>query len=68
MTISDDFREWAIQESHYKGKVDYESGLLATKCEGKEEGIRIGEQTGLETAAWGRKRLSLSKSLLRVLA
>ena len=51
MTISDDFREWAIQESRYKGEVDYESGLLAAKCEGKEEGIQI----GIENTARGMK-------------
>ena len=38
MTISDDEREWAIQESRYKGKVDYEAGLLASHDKGVEEG------------------------------
>lgn len=38
MTISDDEREWAIQESRYKGRVDYESGLLAAHAKGVEEG------------------------------
>ena len=37
MTIS----EWAIQESRYKGRVDYESGLLASHEKGVEEGIEI---------------------------
>ena len=41
MTISDDEREWAIQESRYKGRVDYESGLLASHEKGVEEGIEI---------------------------
>ena len=39
MTISDDEREWAIQESRYKGKVDYEAGLIASHDKGVEEGI-----------------------------
>ena len=47
MTISADEREWAIQESRYKGKMDYESGLAASHAKGKEE--------GLETAAKGMK-------------
>ena len=39
MTIIDDEREWAIQESRYKGKVDYEAGLIASHDKGLEEGI-----------------------------
>ena len=39
MTISADEREWAIQESRYKGKMDYESGLAASHAKGVEEGI-----------------------------
>ena len=38
MTISADEREWAIQESRYKGRMDYESGLAASFAKGKEEG------------------------------
>ena len=38
MTISDDEREWAIQESRYKGRVDYESGLLASFDKGRIDG------------------------------
>ena len=48
MTISDDEREWAIQESRYKGKVDYESGLLASHAKGVEEGIEKGRAEGRE--------------------
>ena len=47
MTISEDEREWAIQESRYKGQIDYESGILASHDKGVEE--------GLETAARGMK-------------
>lgn len=51
MTISADEREWAIQESRYKGRMDYESGLAAAQAKGKEE--------GLETAARGMKEKNL---------
>ena len=51
MTISADEREWAIQESRYKGRMDYESGLAASFVKGKEEGL----EEGLETAAKGMK-------------
>lgn len=47
MYISDDERERAIQESHYKAQVDYESGMLASHDKGFEEGI--------ETVARGMK-------------
>ena len=47
MTISDDEREWAIQESIYKAEVDRQAELLATHDWGVEE--------GLETAARGMK-------------
>ena len=63
MTISDDEREWFIQESRYKAQMDYESGLLLARHDGKEEGReeglaegeQIGEKHGLETAARGMK-------------
>ena len=55
MTISADEREWAIQESRYKGKKDYESGLAASHAKGVEEGIEIGEQQGIEKIARGMK-------------
>ena len=51
MTISADEREWAIQESRYKGKMDYESGLAASHAKGVEE--------GLETAARGMKEKNI---------
>ena len=38
MTISAEEREWALQEMRFKGKRDYESGLLAAKREGIAEG------------------------------
>ena len=59
MTISADEREWAIQESRYKGRMDYESGLAASHAKGLEEGVEIGEQQGLETAAKGMKAKNL---------
>ena len=43
MTISADEREWAIQESRYKGRMDYESGLAASHAKGVEEGIEQGK-------------------------
>ena len=43
MTISADEREWAIQESRYKGKMDYESGLAASHAKGVEEGVEKGK-------------------------
>ena len=43
MTISADEREWAIQESRYKGRMDYESGLAASHAKGKEEGRTEGK-------------------------
>ena len=43
MTISADEREWAIQESRYKGRMDYESGLAASFVKGKEEGREEGK-------------------------
>lgn len=55
MTISADEREWAIQESRYKGRMDYESGLAASHAKGKEEGL----EEGLETAARGMKAKNL---------
>ena len=33
MTISEEERQWVIQESRYKAQMDYESGLLAAKHE-----------------------------------
>ena len=56
MTISADEREWAIQESRYKGRMDYESGLAASHAKGKEE--------GLETAAKGMKAKNLPIELI----
>ena len=56
MTISDDEREWAIQESRYKGKVDYEAGLLASEWKG--------EQQGLEKAARGMKEKNIPLDLI----
>ena len=56
MTISADEREWAIQESRYKGKMDYESGLAASHAKGKEE--------GLETAAKDMKAKNLPIELI----
>ena len=47
MTISDDEREWAIQESRYKGRMDYESGLVASFDKGKEEG-KIEDARGMK--------------------
>ena len=51
MTISADEREWAIQESRYKGRMDYESGLAASHAKGVEE--------GLATAAKGMKEKNI---------
>ena len=51
MTISKKDREWAIQESRYKGKVDYQSGMLESRDKGRAEG----RAEGLETAARGMK-------------
>ena len=59
MTISDDEREWAIQESRYKGRMDYESGLAASHAKGLEEGVEIGEQQGFEKTARGMKAKNL---------
>ena len=64
MTISADEREWAIQESRYKGRMDYESGLAASHAKGLEEGVEIGEQQGLETAAKGMKAKNLPIELI----
>ena len=55
MTISDDEREWAIQEMRYKAEVDREAFRIAAHDKGLEEGVEIGEQQGLETAARGMK-------------
>ena len=55
MYISDDERERAIQESHYKAEVDRQAELMATHDLGVEEG----EQKGLETAARGMKEESI---------
>ena len=55
MTISKKDREWAIQESRYKGKVDYQSGMLESHDKGKAEGRAEGWAEGLETAARGMK-------------
>jgi predicted transposase/invertase (TIGR01784 family) len=55
MTISDDEREWAIQESIYKAEVDRQAELLATHDLGVEEGLEQGREEGLETAARGMK-------------
>ena len=51
MTISAEEREWALQEMRFKGKRDYESGLLAAKREGKIEDARgmKAEEIPLET-------------------
>ena len=63
MAISDDEREWAIQEMRYTAEVDREAFRIAAhakgKEEGREEGIGIGEQQGLETAARGMKEKNL---------
>ena len=59
MTISAEEREWAIQESRHKGRMDYESGLAASHAKGLVEGVEIGEQQGLETAAKGMKAKNL---------
>ena len=40
MTISEDEREWAIQESRYKAQTDYESGINCAHAKGVEEGVR----------------------------
>ncbi len=38
MTISEDEREWARQESRLKGELDYQSGMIAAHDRGVEEG------------------------------
>lgn len=48
MTISDDEREWAIQESRLKGELDYQSGMIASHDKGVEEGIAKGREEGRE--------------------
>ena len=40
LTISEEERQWVIQESRYKAQMDYESGLLAAKHEGLEIAAR----------------------------
>lgn len=51
MYISDDERERAIQESHYKAEVDRQAELLATHDQGVEEG----RAEGMNDAARGMK-------------
>ena len=43
MTISDDEREWFIQESRYKAQMDYESGINTAHDKGMEEGRTEGK-------------------------
>ena len=52
MTISDDEREWAIQEMRYKAAVDREAFRIAAHDKGLEEGRAEGRAKGLEE---GRK-------------
>ena len=39
MTISAEEREWALQEMRFKGRMDYESGMISSHNKGVEEGI-----------------------------
>ncbi len=59
MTISDDEREWAIQEMRYKAEVDREafriSAINKGLEEGRAEGIAMGRAEGLNDAARGMK-------------
>ena len=52
MTISDDEREWAIQEMRYKAEVDREAFRIADHekavSEGRAEGLKQGRVEGLE--------------------
>ena len=52
MTISDDEREWAIQEMRYKAEVDREafriSAINKGLEEGRAEGLAMGRAEGLE--------------------
>ena len=63
MTISDDEREWAIQEMRYKAEVDREAfriaahdkGLAEGRAEGREEGLAEGRLEGKIEDARGMK-------------
>ena len=55
MTISDDEREWAIQEMRYKAEVDREAFRIAAHDKGLEEGRKEGLELGrTEGRAEGR--------------
>ena len=60
MTISAEEREWALQEMRFKGKRDYESGLLAAK----REGIEAGRNQGKMEVARGMKAKNIPMDVI----